>query len=151
MFSPDDPDDPDDPGFKSGGARSGLLYSYHELAVCLTLSEPQSRCWGQTTQIPSSLSPKRDCGSKRVNAGDPEIHRQLLPRSIQAIIPAGPEVVQKQIGLFSYREPRVVLIGTRHVWYTAMVYQVPILGGSGLRPYSSSCHATSIAYLVEQS
>ena len=30
--------------------------------------------WGQTTQISSSLSPKRDCGSKRVN-------RQQVPSS----------------------------------------------------------------------
>ena len=33
----------------------------------LTILEPQSRFWGQTSQIPSSLSPKRDCGPKRVN------------------------------------------------------------------------------------
>ena len=30
-------------------------------AATLTLLEPQSRFWGQTSQIPSSLSPKRDC------------------------------------------------------------------------------------------
>ena len=29
--------------------------------------EPQSRFWGQTSHIPSTLSPKRDCGPKRVN------------------------------------------------------------------------------------
>ena len=32
----------------------------------LTLLEPQFRFWGQTTQISSSLSRKRDCGSKGV-------------------------------------------------------------------------------------
>ena len=36
-------------------------------STSLTLLEPQSRFWGQTSQIPSSLSPKRDCGSKGVN------------------------------------------------------------------------------------
>ena len=30
------------------------------------LLEPQSHMWGQTTQTLSSLSPKRDCGSKGV-------------------------------------------------------------------------------------
>ena len=30
-----------------------------------TLSEPQSRLRGQTSQIPSALSPKRDCGPER--------------------------------------------------------------------------------------
>ena len=33
----------------------------------LILLEPQSHMWGQSTQISSSLSPKRDCGSKGVN------------------------------------------------------------------------------------
>ena len=27
--------------------------------------------WGQTSQVPSTLSPKRDCGSKRVNSDMP--------------------------------------------------------------------------------
>ena len=31
-----------------------------------SLLEPQPRFWGQTSQIPSSLPPKRDCGSIRV-------------------------------------------------------------------------------------
>ena len=35
--------------------------------MLLTPLEPQSHMWGQTTQISSSLSPKRDCGSKGVN------------------------------------------------------------------------------------
>ena len=33
----------------------------------LTLIEPQSCFWGQTSQIPSSLPPKRDCGPKTDN------------------------------------------------------------------------------------
>ena len=32
--------------------------------MVLTLLEPQSRVWGQTSQISGSLSPKRDCGPK---------------------------------------------------------------------------------------
>ena len=42
------------------------------LAFCvilmLTLLEPHSHMWGQTSLIISSLSPKRDWGPKRVNA-----------------------------------------------------------------------------------
>ena len=43
-------------------------------AVCDWMHRPltrlllQSRLGGQTTPIPSALSPKRDCGSKRVEA-----------------------------------------------------------------------------------
>ena len=35
----------------------------------LTPLEPQFRFWGQNSQISSSLSPKRDCGSKGVKEG----------------------------------------------------------------------------------
>ena len=38
------------------------------IPVVLTSLEPQFRFWGQTSQISSSLSPKRDCGSKGVKA-----------------------------------------------------------------------------------
>ena len=45
---------------------TSLFYLTDYLKKELTPSEPQSRCWGQTTPILSSLSPKRDCGSRRV-------------------------------------------------------------------------------------
>ena len=34
--------------------------------------------WGQTSQIPSSLSPKRDCGPRRV-----KVPVDLVPRTVQ--------------------------------------------------------------------
>ena len=39
---------------------------YVTKVTLLTPLEPQSRFWGQTNQIPRTLSPKRDCGPKRV-------------------------------------------------------------------------------------
>ena len=37
--------------------------------LCSTLLGPRSRSRDKTTQILNSLSPKRDCGPKRVNSG----------------------------------------------------------------------------------
>ena len=39
--------------------------------LCFTLSVPQSHMWAQTSQILSSLPPKRDCGPERVNLPPP--------------------------------------------------------------------------------
>ena len=43
----------------------GSKYRGRCLLTLLELLGLQSRSWGPTTQIPSSLSPKRDCGPKR--------------------------------------------------------------------------------------
>ena len=51
--------------------------------------EPQSRFWGQTSHIPSTLSPKRDCGPKRVNRylvpGTYFVYTAVFNRAIVAI------------------------------------------------------------------
>ena len=57
------------PGYTCKVSRSCrfVLSCGAKLSDHLSLLEPQSHMWGQTTQISSSLSPKRDCGSKGVN------------------------------------------------------------------------------------
>ena len=52
------------------------------LRIALTLLEPQSHMWGQTTQMSSSLSPKRDCGPKRVNGNVCHQANQFLPNCL---------------------------------------------------------------------
>ena len=53
------------------------LHLVHSDDIGITLLEPHSHMWGQNTLIISSLSPKRDCGPKRVKErGQPEIFGQ---------------------------------------------------------------------------
>ena len=55
--------------FLSARVRTYHTYSTYHLVFIhvFALIEPQSHMWGQTSQIPSSLSPKRDCGPEKVN------------------------------------------------------------------------------------
>ena len=41
--------------------------------------------WGQTTQISSSLPPKRDCGPKRVNSSGTHHHTAVIPFYVAAL------------------------------------------------------------------
>ena len=53
----------------------------------LTLLEPQSHMWGQTTEISRSLSPTPDCGSKGVNTlGHPIFVLMPDPTPIEILI-----------------------------------------------------------------
>ena len=53
-----------------------LHLNLYSLRSILNPFRPADPFWGQTTQFSSSLSPKRDCGSKRVN---PKPHSSSIP------------------------------------------------------------------------
>ena len=85
----------------------------------LTLLEPQSHMWGQTTLISSSLSPKRDCGSKGVKRGAPENSTRT---TIVASIRMGLVI---SVGTDTYNCPKEVkpskrAVGSVVIWLSAM-------------------------------